>query len=300
MALSLSCSCGARFEVEETFAGQTVSCPECQQPVQAPAILRRALRTSGFAVASVVLALVLAFTGIGTVAAVVLGMIALVHISRHRDQVTGMGYALFGIVFGVIFTVLFFMAILHPEVFGTSLAREGLMGSQVDRAGPMEVAKPEDGFAMRRPSNRWGVANRQLAQELVPGSELVLVNIARDAYIDVTLEQLEGRTLETYRDQVLDNFKEQPDPLGKRKPLQLHSLTIRDSQKLPAAKDRESFEVLLDVRMGPQPLTFLLRIIRPKGSNQVYVVRGWAQKRRFTSVETEVRQAMDSFRLLNP
>ena len=31
MPLSLTCDCGARFELEEALAGQSVSCPECQQ-----------------------------------------------------------------------------------------------------------------------------------------------------------------------------------------------------------------------------------------------------------------------------
>src|SRR4051812_13283476 len=56
MALSLTCACGARFEVEDTLAGQEVSCPECQQPLKAPALQRVPLRTSGFALASAQLA----------------------------------------------------------------------------------------------------------------------------------------------------------------------------------------------------------------------------------------------------
>src|SRR5260370_353488 len=87
MSLSLSCPCGARFEVEESLARQTVSCPECQQPVQAPAVTRRPLRTSGWAVTGVVTGLVLAFTGIGTILAILFGILALVSISRNPGQV---------------------------------------------------------------------------------------------------------------------------------------------------------------------------------------------------------------------
>src|SRR5262245_61669252 len=101
MALSLSCPCGARFEVEDAFAGQNVACPECQQAVAAPALNRQPLLTSGYAVASVVIALVLAFTGIGPLVAVLLGIIGLVHIRKHRDQVAGTGYAILGIGLGV-------------------------------------------------------------------------------------------------------------------------------------------------------------------------------------------------------
>src|SRR5712692_2396843 len=108
MRLPQSCPCGARFEVEEkspSSAGQTVHCPQCQRPVRAgrPAEvwgLSRAaqhggnrlksvprLRTSGFALASVILGVMLTFTVVGTVLAVILGLVALVHIARHRDHV---------------------------------------------------------------------------------------------------------------------------------------------------------------------------------------------------------------------
>jgi len=135
MALSLVCVCGARFEVEDTYAGQAVACPECQQPVAAAAPPARPVRTSGFALASVVLALVLAFTGVGTVLAVLLGVIGLVHIRRCREQVTGTGYALLGIGLGTVFTALFLVA-LFSDLVGLWIMREGMMGSQVDRGAP--------------------------------------------------------------------------------------------------------------------------------------------------------------------
>ena len=74
MSLSLSCACGAKFEVAETFAGQGVACPECQQPVKVPAATGARLRTSGYALASVVLALVGMFTIVLPALAVILGI----------------------------------------------------------------------------------------------------------------------------------------------------------------------------------------------------------------------------------
>src|ERR1700680_726121 len=104
MPLSLTCDCGARFEVEDTLAGQTVACPECQAPLKAPGGQLPPLRTSTLALASVVCALVGAFTLVGTVAAVVLGVVAVVGILRQRDRLAGLGFAVFGIVAGVLFT----------------------------------------------------------------------------------------------------------------------------------------------------------------------------------------------------
>ena len=301
MALSVSCSCGARFEVDETFAGYTVSCPECNQPVQAPSLVRKPLRTSGFAVASVVLALVLAFTGVGTLLAVILGIIALFHIARHRDEVTGNGYAIFGIASGTVFSILFVLAVVRTELFGFDLAREGLMGDKVDRSGPLEVSRPDDGFAIRRPSNKWGIAKADFARNLGADSELMLVNIARDAYIDVTADKLAGRSLEDYRDQVLDTFKATNNFGRRANPgLEFRDLMVRQKTQLGGAGEPEILEVLFDVRMGAQPLTYLIRLVRPAGSDRVFLVRAWTQKRRFSLVEFEIRQALESFRILKP
>lgn len=298
MALSVVCSCAAQFEVEETFAGQQVSCPECQQPVQVPAAGQVPLRTSGFAVASVVVGLVLALTFVGPLLAILLGVVALVHIHRQRRRVAGVGYAIFGIALGVIFSVLTGLAFLQTELFGLDLLREGVMGGQVDRTGPLEISRPGDGFAIQRPSNSWGVANVTLAEELVPDSDLVLVHVGKDAYIDVTHDNLLGRSLEAYRDQLLEGFQENRN-LGKRQPgLQLRGLTIREKKELPAVDGRACLQVLFDVKLGPQWLTYLVRVIQPRDSDRVYVVRAWTMKRRFPVIDLEVRRALDSFRLL--
>jgi DNA-directed RNA polymerase subunit RPC12/RpoP len=52
MGLSLSCTCGARFEVEDTVAGQSVACPECQQAIKVLPVRAARVRTSGYALAS--------------------------------------------------------------------------------------------------------------------------------------------------------------------------------------------------------------------------------------------------------
>ena len=56
MPLSLICACGARIELEDAFAGQEVACPECQQPLRAPAGQNQPVHTSAFALASLTLA----------------------------------------------------------------------------------------------------------------------------------------------------------------------------------------------------------------------------------------------------
>lgn len=305
MSLSLSCACGARFEVEETFAGQTVSCPECQRGVPAPAASLHQPRTSGYALASTVLALVLAFTFVGTILAVLLGIIGLVSISRHRGQIAGTGYAIFGIVWGVLFTGLFALAVFKGELFGgvSEAMRERLMGGEVERGGPLEVKRPGDGYAITRPSPKWAVAKPALAQKLVDNrNDLVLIDLSRDAYIDIAKESLNADSFDAYREAVLDRFREgrrDPTAAGEFRP-RLSHLKVRHDRRLPSDEDLERAEILLDVKVGGANITFLVRMIHPRGSDTVYLIRAWASRRKFVSLEPEIRQALDSFRLLNP
>ncbi|MBY0522476.1 MAG: hypothetical protein K2R98_03725 [Gemmataceae bacterium] len=306
MSLSLSCPCGARFEVDESFARQTVACPECQRAVQAPAaVSRRPVRTSGWAVAAAVLALVLAFTGIGTILAVILGVIALVSIARNRGQVTGTGFAIFSIVWGIAFTGLFVVAMARGELFGVGdSVRERLMGDEVESKGPLEVRRPEQGFVITRPSVKWGVAKPSLALKLTENSdELLLVNLSKDAYIDVENEWLAGRSFDSLRDEVVRRFRDNGalndlDGKSKFRP-KLTDLTVRQNQRLPTANGMDQAELLLDVRVGGAWMTFLIRLLKHENSNRVYLIRAWAQRRRFPEVEPDIRRAMDSFRVLD-
>jgi hypothetical protein len=115
--------------VEESLAGETINCPDCDKALQVPAADQVPLRTSGFAVASVLLALVGAFTILGTLVAIALGGIALANIARSPGRVSGKGYAVFGIVMGVLFTGLSLFA----------YSRSGLLG--LEKLFPEEFRK---------------------------------------------------------------------------------------------------------------------------------------------------------------
>jgi len=297
VSLSLSCPCGARFDVEETFAGQEISCPECHEPIAAPARGQQPVRTSGFAVASVVLSLIGAFTLVLTLAAVVLGAVALVSISKNRGRVTGAGYAVFGIVAGAVFSGLFLFAILMPEVFGEGLLRGGLIGMQTDRSGSLEVVRKADGFAMTRPTPHWGVARARLQQQVAPESKLLLVQSARNAYIEVYTDGLCGRTVEQYREQEVQAFQGAWFAGGGR--ARLTNFSLRHSKRLEPKQGMEVHEVFFDVRLDNMPMTFLIEIIGPTRDDGVFLLRGWAPRRSFPRSEAEIRAALDSFQYLD-
>lgn len=310
MSLSLHCPCGARFEVEETFAGQEVACPECQGPVKAPPAHRAGpRRTSGYAIASLILALAGAFTVIGTLAAVLLGVAALIQVSRQRQRLAGSGYAVFGIVWGVIFTALSLFAYSSSELFGVGgMVREAMLSGEIDYTGPLEVLRHAEGFAITRPSEKWGVASESMDPHHWPhdhdlGVELILANVARQAQVDVTFVDLTRdrpgiTSLEQCKDRVVDWFSDRRR-LGRDPTEQILGFTrfkLRESRRLPQQGRVEIVEILLDVHLAGQPRTYLVRVI--KRGDELYVLRGWASRRQFPRVEPEVRKALDSFRPL--
>lgn len=298
MALSLSCACGAAFEVEDTFAGQAIGCPDCGAGLKVPPLRPPQLRTSGYALASVVLALVGAFTVVGTALAAVLGVVALADIARHRDRLSGAGYAVFGIVLGTVLTVLTGFAFSRGEVFDR--VREQVAAGQVEKGGPMEVVREKDGFAITRPSRAWGIASKEYAQEVGAGDDLLLANPARNTFLQVMRQDAGPMTLDQFKDNFLDEFRDER-PAGKKKLgdlMRFSNFSLRESRRLPPQGGAEVAEVLFDVKLAGQNLTYRARLVKPKGGTEVYALVAWAHKRRLEQIEPEVRRALDSFRLL--
>jgi hypothetical protein len=284
MPLSLSCACGAAFELEDTFAGQGVACPDCGAALKAPPLRPPQLRTSGFAVASVVLALVGAFTVVGTAVAAVLGAVALASIARHRDRLSGVGYAVLGIVLGTGLTAVTGFAFSHGEVF--ERVRDQVAGGQVDRNGPMEIVRPDEGYAITRPSHAWGVATPEFADEMNAGDDLLLADPGRNAFLEVARRGLGRQGLDQYRETFLARYRMLPD------------FQLRESTRLPPRQGAEVMEVLFDSRVERQLLTYRARFVKPRRAAEVYVIFAWTLKRRLARIEPEVRRALDSFRLL--
>src|SRR5205807_86574 len=159
MTHSLTCTCGARLEIDDKFAGQPINCPDCQRALQAPAAKEATgRRTSGLALASILLALIGAFTVVGTLAAVVLGVLALLQIAGKPDRLAGKGYALAGILLGVLLTAGTLFAVTSLELFGlTAMMSDAYWAGKLDFGGPMEIVREREGYAIKRPSDKWGV-----------------------------------------------------------------------------------------------------------------------------------------------
>jgi hypothetical protein len=322
MALSMVCSCGARFELEDTLAGQEVLCPECAQTLKAPAAAGRPpVRTSMLALVSAVLAVTGALTVIGTVAAVVCGLLALVQISRQRERLAGAGLALFGIVFGSLFTAVTVLAITSTEWFdlGGKL-RQGMLASEVDTTGDLEMriktgTPPMEAFVLTRPSRKWGEALRkQLDEPFVKvfeePSDVLLVQTARFVFVDGRCERGKFQTLDFCEKQVMDRLREEPPGAkgGRGDDLpQVTRMHLVTSRRLPPPlddRDKEmpdvdGKELEVEVGVGGQTWRFLIRLYKTE-TNRLYVLRAYGAASRFRHAEPELRQVLDSFRIIPP
>jgi len=294
MGLSLSCTCGARFEVEDSVAGQSVACPECQQAIKVLPVRAARVRTSGYALASMVLALVGMFTVVLSVIAIVVGMAGLVSIARHRERVGGAGYAVFGILTGAIFTAVTLFAISREEIFDG--VRATIQPADADFSGPLEVHCPKAGFAITRPSARWGVLRLSADEDRT----LVLVNPGTDAYVQVYTQGFAVQSIDQCLDELILLIREPNGVLvaRRRMPGKTSGMMERERQRLPPVEGLQVLEGRIDVRQGGVPLSYVVQARRKAEDTRVYFLYCWTQSRRFERVEPELHKAMASFRLL--
>jgi hypothetical protein len=312
MALSLTCTCGARFELEDMFSGQTIICPECQQPLQAPSSTLTLRRTSTLALLSLVLALVGAPTLIGSLAAVILGLLAYRQIAKHPEKLVGTGFALTGIVGGLL-CLLFTSAIIFGWI-GLPTVNNLLANSiQADPAGPLEHFDVADKFSITRPSRKWGVADVDERTDPVlsalqgPDTKFFLVNLDRQVYVDVSAEANQFRTLEEYQIAVLKEFNPGEDvnapfrprngmPQVEREQRFARSLIESKITPLPPLDGAEARELRLTVRYALRQWPFRIRLY--KKGDRLYTVRAYARsKKDLDAVKDEVDQIFDSFHI---
>jgi hypothetical protein len=304
MTIALTCACGARLEIDETFAGKTVNCPDCQKALSIPRPEKPGLQTSGFALASVVLALAGAFTVVGTLLAILFGFLALRDLARRPEEVAGRRYALTGIILGVVFTLLTVIALSPVGLHGLNhLMARAQWAGKLDYSGPEEIVLARR-FAITRPSPAWGMLRseregEQNVEDLHIPEDLVLVNLDEDAYLVCKIKpSLPAETdIAQVRKEVLAEF-------AKKDWASLFTGRGTDGQgrlenelapkTLPPLGAAEITEVRVDKRMAGQVRRFLIRVV--KDGTTAYVLLGGSSPSNFAHVEPEIRKAMDSFK----
>jgi hypothetical protein len=315
MTLALTCDCGARFEIEDTLAGQEVICPDCEQKIQAPAAKQPTLRTNDFALLSTVLALVGAFTVLGTVAAVVVGVIALVQIGRHRDRYAGSGFALFGISAGLALTTLSVLAMGSRVLDLGARMRRNILADKVDTSGDLEYVDSKQGFRILRPSRQWGVSDVKKLEDpfvnILQGNnrncDLLLVHTARTLYLDVRAEgprerseldaimrgchdELDSQVAEEFRPRERIKGDDDSSPFKIMK----YQCDDRAGKSVPW-KDGKSRESSSNVVIAGQRWKMLIRVFRDDERKRVFIVRAYGPVTQVKEAEAELKKLMDSF-----
>jgi Domain of unknown function (DUF4190) len=313
MALLLNCKCGAQFEVDEAWAGKTISCPDCRQSIAVPPLPKPSQPTNACALLSLVLALVGAFTLVGSALAVGVGLVALAQIARQRDKAPGAGFAVFGIVAGLLGTAVTAAALRHADLFGLGTYFHAIhWDDKVDYDGDLEFVSPDgkQGFRIKRLSREWGVVRERRGSngildglQIQPPAALFKLK-SREAFVDVTIDQVNNlRPLTEYQDNFLaDLTRERPDEGDRFEPrrgngARISSVNVRKGREGTTLKvgDNEFLEFVVDLRCGDQAWSMLVRLCRTR-DNRLFTLRGFARQQLFTRIEDDLKKFLDTFR----
>jgi hypothetical protein len=308
MSISVTCQCGARLEIDEKFLGKEVPCPDCQRPLPTkvpptppPLDLPDYRRTSGLAVLSLTLALVGAFTIVGTIAAVVVGLLAIKEIAGKSSKLEGLNFARAGIILGAIFTVITLAALISPTVFGLDafLRQVALAGRVSYPSGDIIESTHglnRDNIVLTRPSRFWGayLPPNALTNNL-ESDDLIIMNIVEDAYIACQTVNFDGapENEEEKLKKILERFYKSElvnllgrlggNPLGQEATIVDNKLTEGDAKR----------EVTLDMRLGGINRRFLLQFPANE-RNSLTLLVGAARRSRFERFREDFRKTFDS------
>jgi hypothetical protein len=300
MAISCTCVCGARLEIDDAFAGKPVPCPDCQRPlntrVEKPRGAAGDLPVSGLALASLTLALVGGFIPPLPLVAIALGYLALRQIARAPDNVGGVNFARAGMILGGAFTLVSLGALLSGECLGIdSLLREFRSAADLDynaTSGGFYTASAGNNFdpiGIRRPSRAWG----KLRPSAKTGTDLLtLVNLREDAHL--LCLTVAGENEEGARDKAAQRFRESDLFKHLTKPGDAKGQSPEADPKPFAEGDKD--DVTLELRLGGYDRIFLLRVV--KVGAQVYLLAGGARKGRFARLSDEILQSFKSFKAM--
>jgi hypothetical protein len=311
MTISLTCACGARLEIDETFAGQTVNCPDCQRPIKTPRAERPGLQTSGFALVSLVLALVGAFTILGTLLAVVFGALGLRDIARRPEAVTGKGFAVTGIALGLVLTAVTAFALTSAELFGTptnNLVSRFQWAGKLEYPEGDEVVRRVERFAIKRPEPRarWGVKRVEAADQFElqhAPSDLLMVNVDEDAHLLCYAEPGGRDDLKDCLDKVLEDFRKRDRAgiftAGKPTSRSGTLTVIEPAVTLKPLGNLESRQVVVDKSLAGQRRRFIIRVVKSADDTDMYALIGGAHVGHFDQVKDALTKSMNSLRILD-
>jgi hypothetical protein len=252
--------------------------------------------------ASLLLALVGAFTLIGPLLAVACGLIAMRQIARAPQRLAGRGLAKAGVGLGLAFSVVSVAAFFWADWIGLDGLVRGLeWAHKIDYSGPLRDTQDDfrgGGFSLSRPSARWGKFGQPNTTSGDKEDRVVFVHLREDAYILVREGGTNGQdALETCRFTAEEMLMASPllRRLGKLGHQDAFPKLNEKAGSYKQIPDTEILEIQLDVVLGGIPRTMLVRIQRM--GNRLFVVAGLTRTHRFARLEETFRQALDSFKI---
>lgn len=305
MSLSITCACGSRLEIDESFAGQTVPCPDCNRALHLPAPEpQRHPRVSGMALASLIVGMVGAFTLVGSLTAIALGYFAKCRIEREPKRLGGLKFARAGMVVGVGGMLATLVMMISPMLFpGEFLLREfewaGALDYSWQQQNPAQVSyKGTTDFSLfiTPPSRHWGQFQDSSTGAVT--DHIILIDVRDDAQMAVQATDLNGDELgdwEAAKQKGLERFYKSGliKRLGRlTSGATVPEGTVHDEKPLPGDTAREW---TVDLRLGGTSRTFLLRMAKKAAGARLFVLVGGARSGRFAALEDDFRKAFDTF-----
>jgi hypothetical protein len=305
MPVSVTCQCGARLEIDENFLGKEIPCPDCQRPLPTkgpatppPLDLPDYHRTSGLAVLSLTLALVGAFTIVGTLAAIVVGVFALREISNKSSKLEGAGYARAGIIVGAVCTFLALAGFASPFVFGIdSVLRYAALSPRVQFPDGNDIQNNTGGgdnnITLTRQSTLWGRYVSPNQPGGIDPDDLIMVNIWEDAFIACQTvpndggaaneEEITKKALDKLvKSELIDViFRLKNRPLGEE-PVIVENKLVQGNSKREVTVDLRNRRFLVQFRAGEL------------NAQQFHVMVGAARRNRFERMVDEFRKTFDT------
>lgn len=313
MGVSITCECGARFELESHFSGQPMNCPECQQPIESDSSIPLSPRTSYCAILALILSLAGAPTLIGSVAGIIFGWFAWKNIRNAPSQLTGRGLALTGIMMGILGLTI--CTSFYSGLINIKLIQDLLVTSvKADPEGNLEHVDAVNKFSMTRPNRHWGVVDREsdadpiLSALLEENTALLLGHIEKPVFIDVNYDSNQFRTLEECATQIIEDFSfgNKPTDIFNQAPNNLNldreHFFVRSLIQMPAKINLaplngvNGMELVFTTRFALHNWPFRIRLY--KKGDHLTVVRAFARNQKdMEAVKTDVDQILDSFRI---
>ncbi|MGF1579103.1 MAG: DUF4190 domain-containing protein [Gemmataceae bacterium] len=283
MTIALTCKCSAQLEVDDAFAGKTILCPDCNSPLEIPVASVDPRQTSLLALLSLTMALVGAFTIIGTIAAVALGAFALMEIKKRPKKLAGSSYAMAGIVIGGIFTLLTLVLFLAPGILQVDSSLERIRWVGKLKFPPQDAEKNTEllergyGFTIVPPSRDWGVLVHSstynnyedaksfvMIQPTIPAYLLVLSNGGFTTDLEETAREAHG---------ILEHFRFSSSGTKWAPTTAPTTDPIEESEVLPV-NDFKTKEMVLRKGNGKNEFTYYVKLFKKNGTERLFIVAG--------------------------